>query len=73
MQLAEAPISTILSGLREGTIDASLYNWTYGSTDPSPANQLRSDGGQNWNSFENTSSINKKHIFNTMTSAFCKG
>lgn len=53
MQLAEAPISTILDGLRSGTIDASLYNWTYGSTDPSPSSTLRSDGGQNWNSFEN--------------------
>ena len=53
MQLAEAPISTILDGLRAGTIDASLYNWTYGSVDPSPASTLRSDGGQNWNSFEN--------------------
>lgn len=53
MQLAEAPISTILDGLRAGTIDASLYNWTYGSTDPSPSSTLRSDGGQNWNSFEN--------------------
>lgn len=53
MQLAEAPISTILDGLRAGTIDASLFNWTYGSVDPSPSSTLRSDGGQNWNSFEN--------------------
>lgn len=53
MQLEEAPISAILDGLRAGTMDASLYNWTYGSTDPDPSNTLRSDGGQNWNSFEN--------------------
>lgn len=53
MQLSEAPISSILEGLRNGTIDASLYNWTYGSVDPDPSNTLRSDGGQNWNSFEN--------------------
>ena len=53
MQLAEAPISTILEGLRAGTIDASLFNWTYGSLDPSPATTLRSDGGQNWNSYSN--------------------
>ncbi len=53
MQLAEAPISAILEGLRSGSIEASLYNWTYGSTDPDPSNTLRSDGGQNWNSFEN--------------------
>ncbi len=53
MQLAEAPISTILDGLRSGSVEASLFNWTYGSVDPSPASTLRSDGGQNWNSFEN--------------------
>ncbi|MEZ4864647.1 MAG: ABC transporter substrate-binding protein [Caldilineaceae bacterium] len=53
MQLAESPISAILEGLRNGTMEASLYNWTYGSTDPDPSTTLRSDGGQNWNSFEN--------------------
>lgn len=53
MQLAESPISAILEGLRGGTIDAALFNWTYGSVDPDPSNLLRSDGGQNWNSFEN--------------------
>ncbi|MEM7531267.1 MAG: ABC transporter substrate-binding protein [Chloroflexota bacterium] len=53
MQLAEAPISTILEGLRQGTVDAALFNWTYGSVDPDPSNILRSDGGQNWNSFRN--------------------
>lgn len=53
MQLAEAPISAILEGLTSGTIEASLFNWTYGSDDPDPSNTLRSDGGQNWNSFRN--------------------
>jgi len=52
MQLAESPISAILEGLRNGTVDASLFNWTYGSVDPSPSNLLRSDGGQNWNSYQ---------------------
>ena len=52
MQLAESPISAILEGLTSGTVDASLFNWTYGSTDPDPANLLRSDGGQNWNSYQ---------------------
>jgi peptide/nickel transport system substrate-binding protein len=42
-----------LEGLRAGTVHASLYNWTYGSVDPDPSSTLRSDGGQNWNSFEN--------------------
>lgn len=54
MQLAESPISSILEGLTNGTVDASLFNWTYGSVDPDPSSTLRSDGGQNWNSFENT-------------------
>ena len=53
MQLAESPISAILEGLTNGTVDASLFNWTYGSVDPDPSSTLRSDGGQNWNSFEN--------------------
>ncbi|MEZ4659619.1 MAG: ABC transporter substrate-binding protein [Caldilineaceae bacterium] len=53
MQLEEAPISAILEGLTNGTVDASLFNWTYGSVDPDPSSTLRSDGGQNWNSFEN--------------------
>jgi ABC-type transport system substrate-binding protein len=41
MQLAEAPVASILEGLREGTLEASLFNWTMGSTvDPSPASTL---------------------------------
>jgi len=53
MQLAEAPLAAIQEGLRNGTTDSSLYNWTYGSTDPDPSSTLRSDGGQNWNSYAN--------------------
>ncbi|MEZ4730296.1 MAG: ABC transporter substrate-binding protein [Caldilineaceae bacterium] len=53
MQLAEAPISAILEGLRNGSTEASLFNWTYGSVDPDPSATLHSTGGQNWNSFEN--------------------
>ncbi|MEM6427776.1 MAG: ABC transporter substrate-binding protein [Deinococcota bacterium] len=54
MQLAEAPISTILAGLRESTMESSLFNWTYGSTpEPDPSALLRSDGGNNFNSFRN--------------------
>jgi len=53
MQLAEAPISAILEGLGNGTTDASLFNWTYGSVDPDSSATLHSAGGQNWNSFEN--------------------
>ncbi len=53
MQLAEAPVSAILEGLPNGTIDASLFNWTYGSVDPDSSATLHSAGGQNWNSFAN--------------------
>jgi len=53
MQLAEAPVSSILEGLRNGSMEASLFNWTYGSVDPDPSATLHSTGGQNWNSFEN--------------------
>jgi peptide/nickel transport system substrate-binding protein len=49
MQLAEAPVASILQGLREGTLDAALFNWTMGSTvDPSPTSVLYSNGGDNF-------------------------
>jgi peptide/nickel transport system substrate-binding protein len=54
MQLAEAPVASILGGLREGTLEASLFNWTMGSTtDPSPTSTLRSDGGDNFFQYSN--------------------
>ncbi|MCB0082822.1 MAG: hypothetical protein KDE47_17905, partial [Caldilineaceae bacterium] len=53
MQLAEAPLASIQEGQRNGTVDSSLYNWTYGGVDPNPASTLRSDGGSNWNNFKN--------------------
>ena len=52
MQLAEAPVASILEGLRQGTIEASLFNWTMGSTtDPSPTSTLLSNGGDNFTGF----------------------
>jgi len=49
MQLAEAPVASILEGLRVGNIEASLFNWTMGTlTDPSPTSTLRSNGGDNF-------------------------
>ena len=52
MLLAEAPVASILQGLREGTIEASLFNWTMGSTtDPNPAGTLSSNGGDNFTGF----------------------
>jgi peptide/nickel transport system substrate-binding protein len=54
MQLAEAPVASILQGLREGTLEASLFNWTHGSlVDPNPAGTLRSDGGDNFTRYNN--------------------
>ncbi len=53
MQLEEAPISSILDGLRAGEIDCSLFNWTYGSATDPEADTLRSTGANNWSNFEN--------------------
>ena len=54
MQLAEAPVASILEGLREGTMEASLFNWTYGSTpEPDPFSTLHVDGGNNFCSYNN--------------------
>ena len=52
VQLEEAPVASILQGMREGTMDASLYNWTYGSAiDPDPFSTLHSTGGNNFTQF----------------------
>ncbi len=54
MQLAEAPVASILEGLRLGNLEASLFNWTMGTlTDPSPTSVLTSNGGDNFSSFRN--------------------
>ena len=49
MLLAEAPLVTVQTGLLEGTLDASLFNWTHGDPkDPNPVNTLSSAGGNNY-------------------------
>ena len=54
MQLAEAPVSSILEAMRGGTMDASLFNWTYGSTpEPDPFSTLHSQGGNNFCRYNN--------------------
>ena len=54
VQLEEKPVAAILPGMREGTMDASLYNWTYGSAiDPDPFSSLHSGGGNNFAQFNN--------------------
>jgi peptide/nickel transport system substrate-binding protein len=54
MMLAEAPVASILQGLREGTLEASLFNWTHGTlADPSPTSTLRTGGGDNFSRYSN--------------------
>ncbi len=55
MLIAEAPIATIQEGQREGTIDMSLYNWTYGggSGEPDPSVTLKTGVRNNWNLWSN--------------------
>jgi peptide/nickel transport system substrate-binding protein len=54
MLLAEAPLVTVQTGLLEGTMDASLFNWPHGNNqDPSPASTLSSTGGNNYMRFRN--------------------
>ena len=56
MQLEEAPTSAILEGLREGTLECGLFNWTYGSTpEPDPFSTLHTEGGNNFCNYSNPS------------------
>ncbi|MCL4834182.1 MAG: ABC transporter substrate-binding protein [Caldilineaceae bacterium] len=57
MQLEEAPVASILQSMREGTMECSLYNWTYGqAAEPDPFSTLHSTGGNNF------SRINNPHL-----------
>lgn len=41
-------------GMRQGELNSSLYNWTYGSVaDPDASTTLRSDGANNFSKFRN--------------------
>ncbi|MBW7886075.1 MAG: hypothetical protein H3C34_26285, partial [Caldilineaceae bacterium] len=55
VQLAEAPVASILEGMRNGTMDSSIFNWTYntGAVEPDPFGTLHSTGGNNFNQFKN--------------------
>jgi peptide/nickel transport system substrate-binding protein len=54
MQLAEAPVAAINEALKAGDMDASLYNWTFGSAlDPDASNTLGTGGGNNFTNFSN--------------------
>jgi peptide/nickel transport system substrate-binding protein len=55
MQLEEAPVTAILDGLRNGDMQASLFNWTYGgdNADPDAKETLGTDGSNNFSQFSN--------------------
>jgi peptide/nickel transport system substrate-binding protein len=55
MSIAEAPVASIQEGQRAGTVDMSLYNWTYGggSGEPDGSTTLRSDARNNWSLWKN--------------------
>jgi peptide/nickel transport system substrate-binding protein len=56
LQLKESPLTPIQTELvkgKDGSVDASLFNWTYGDIEPDAFATLRSDGPQNWNSYKN--------------------
>lgn len=54
MQLEEAPVASILEAMRQGDMDCSLFNWTYGSAiDPDASSTLMSDGANNFSRFQN--------------------
>jgi peptide/nickel transport system substrate-binding protein len=53
MLLEEGPVSAILEALPKGEMEASLFNWTYGSVDPDPSDTLLTGGASNFNNFSN--------------------
>lgn len=53
MLITMTPIGVVLAGMRAGTMDAALFNWTHGSTEPDASMTLHSDGGNNFYQFRN--------------------
>ena len=55
MQLAEAPVAEILEAMRSGTMEMSIFNWTYNSgvLEPDCTDTLTSAGGNNFPHFSN--------------------
>jgi peptide/nickel transport system substrate-binding protein len=53
MQIEEKPVATILESLPKGDLDASLFNWTYGISEPDARQTLRSDGARNFSQYKN--------------------
>ena len=55
MAIEEAPVATILAELRDGSMDMSLFNWTYGgsSGEPDASNTLRTGELNNFSGYSN--------------------
>jgi peptide/nickel transport system substrate-binding protein len=55
MLIAEAPVASILEGLKKGTMECSLFNWDFPNAigDPDPSSGLASDGGDNFMQYNN--------------------
>lgn len=55
MQLTEAPVAEILEAMRAGTMEMSIFNWTYNSgvLEPDCMDTLSSTGGNNFPHFKN--------------------
>jgi peptide/nickel transport system substrate-binding protein len=55
MQIAEAPVAEILTAMREGAMEMSIFNWTYNSgvLEPDCTDTLSSTGGNNFPHFKN--------------------
>ncbi|MBT9136910.1 MAG: Oligopeptide-binding protein AppA [Firmicutes bacterium] len=47
MLIVETPAGIVTAGMRAGTLDAQLHNWTFGSIEPCPLHKLHSKGGDN--------------------------
>ena len=55
MQIVEAPVAEILEAMRQGTMEMSIFNWTYNSgvLEPDSTDTLSSGGGNNFPHYKN--------------------
>ena len=55
MQIVEAPVAEILEAMRQGTMEMSIFNWTYNSgvLEPDSTDTLSSSGGNNFPHYKN--------------------
>ena len=55
MQIVEAPVAEILEAMRQGTMEMSIFNWTYNSgvLEPDCTDTLSSSGGNNFPHYKN--------------------